>query len=198
MALEGKNIIILESSDQGGKSSLSKYLANYVNGKCHVLHSNFAPDLPKENHRRQHFLMSRFVVKQFDSKHYTGNRLVILDRNYISDIIYGKIKYGSRGSYEQKLRTLDKLFKILTKNKDVQVTIIYCRPEKEEFFSKDKKEELLSEKQNQFIQKFYDDFFNSHEFLELIVNNNLHYYRYDYINDPDYTQLMSKIEKDEH
>lgn len=198
MALEGKNIIILESSDQGGKSSLSQYLHNYVNGKCHVLHSNFMPDLPKENHRRQHFLMSRFASKQFDNKHYTGNRLVILDRNYISDIIYGKIKYGSRGSFKQKISTLNKLFKILTKNKDVRVSIIYCRPEKESFFEKDKKEELLSLKQNQFIQKFYDDFFESSEFFEVLIMNNIYFYRYDYISDPNYEQLIKEIEFNEN
>lgn len=68
-ALNTKNIIIVEGSDASGKSSLCKFLQDKVEGKCHTIHSNYSKLLPKENHRKQHFLISKFVSRQFDKKH---------------------------------------------------------------------------------------------------------------------------------
>lgn len=202
--LQGKHIIILESSDQGGKSSLSKYLQDNVEGKCHVLHSNYNPDCSKVAHRHQHFLLNRFASKQFKSAYYTKNNVVIMDRNYISDIIYGQIGYGSKGSYEQKLKTLEKLFKILRKgNSDVKISLVYCRPKNSDFaddekgftFDKSKKEELLTENQNEYIRRLYDNFFSSTELHEILVKFDIHYYIYNYFTDPDYKYITEELNR---
>lgn len=200
--LQGKHIIILESSDQGGKSSLSKYLQDNVEGKCHVLHSNYNPDCSRSAHRHQHFLLNKFASKQFKPAYYTKNNVVIMDRNYISDIIYGQIGYGSKGSYKQKLNTLDKLFKILRKgNNDVKISLVYCRPknfchfnsEKDFLFDRDKKEELLNDNQNNIVRELYDKFFESLELHEMLVKYNIHCYTYNYITDPDYVNILKLL-----
>lgn len=200
--LQGKHIIILESSDQGGKSSLSKYLQDNVEGKCHVLHSNYNPDCSRTAHRHQHFLLNKFASKQFKPAYYTKNNVVIMDRNYISDIIYGQIGYGSKGSYKQKLKILEKLFRILRKgNNDVKISLIYCRPKKisdikceEEFiFDKDKKEELLNDNQNNQVRELYDRFFESMELHNLLVKYSIHCYNYNYIIDPNYIDIIGKL-----
>ena len=121
-------IIIIEGPDASGKSSLSKHIQYMSNGKCHVIHSNFSKYLPKANHFRQHKLITDFVVKQFSNFYYTGNNIVIIDRNYVSDIVYGTIGYGSQGSIKKKFNRLDKIFKKLSSNTRTDVTFIYCRP----------------------------------------------------------------------
>lgn len=194
--LQGKHIIILESSDQGGKSSLSKYLQDNVEGKCHVLHSNYNPDCSRSAHRHQHFLLNKFASKQFKKSYYTKNNVVIMDRNYISDIMYGYIGYGSKGSYKQKLKTLRKFFKILRKgNSDVKISLVYCRPkssdaEKEEFsFDRSKKEELLDDNQNEYIRSLYDKFFKSDDLISILSEFGVHLYKYNYYTDPNYEYI---------
>lgn len=205
LKLQGKHIIILESSDQGGKSSLSRYLQNNVEGKCHVLHSNYNPDCSKQAHRNQHFLLNRFASKQFKESHYTKNNVVIMDRNYISDIIYGQIGYGSKGSYEQKLDTLKRLFKILRKgNNDVKISLVYCRPKKpedlysveEEFpFNTEKKDELPTEEENKVLRKLYDNFFSSDELKDICKKYNIKIYYYNYFTDSDYSDITIKLNR---
>lgn len=123
-----KNVIIVEGADACGKSQLCEHLKNKVNGKCHIIHSNYDKIQPKSNHLRQHFLIAKFVAKQFSRRYYTGNNLVVLDRNYISDIVYGQIGYGSFGSLSFKCAVLTHLLKML--NKHANVIIIYCNPKK--------------------------------------------------------------------
>lgn len=191
----GKNIIIIEGADACGKSQLARYLQDFVDGKCHTIHSNFNPNLPKENHYRQHFLISKFVTKQFDAKHYTGNKLVILDRNYISDIVYGQIGYGSKGNFDTKLKNFGRMLKILSRNKDVNISIIYCRPEKSKFKeSSEQREELLNIEQNTVIQNRYDLLFEDPKFFNLLNKYSVNLYRYDYTKDPNYSILMGKKE----
>lgn len=201
--LKGKHIIILESSDQGGKSSLSKYLQDNVEGKCHVLHSNYNKSVSKQAHRHQHFLLNKFASKQFHDCYYTHNNVVIMDRNYVSDIIYGQIGYGSRGTLKSKFRTLDKLFKILRRgNEDVCISFIYCRPkkikkffeEKEEFsFDTSKKEELLNSDENDKVRQLYDTFINSNAFAKLLDKHGIHLYVYNYHADPDYYGITKHL-----
>lgn len=197
--LQGKHIIILESSDQGGKSSFSKYLQSNVEGKCHVLHSNYNPNCTKSAHKHQHFLISKFIGKQFNSNYYTNNNVVILDRCYISDIIYSKIGYGSKGTYKQKLKILEKLLKIIRKhNQDVKISLVYCRPENlGSVFDVSKKDELLNKKQNKYICKLYDDFFNSADLHKILIKFNIYLYTYNYVVDPNYERITKKLNKRE-
>lgn len=191
MDLKSKNVFIIEGPDASGKSELCKHLQNLAEGKCHILHSNFSKSLPKENHHRQHKMIAKFVSKQFDNKHYTGNNFVILDRNYISDIVYGSIGYGSKGSITQKIKYLDKIFKILTNIKDINVCIFYCRPDNTKFSETvNSRKELLSETENKLIINAYDKFFRSNELLNLFIKyKNLSYKKYNFYEDPNYEHL---------
>lgn len=189
-----KTVIIIEGADSTGKTQLCKYLQDLVEGKCHIIHSNYSKQLPENNHRRQHFLIAKFVSKQFDCRHYTGNRLVILDRNYISDIIYGQIGYGSKGTLKQKIKTLSKLFKILSKN--ANVIVIHCNPVESKFDTCfEKRQELLSKKENETIRKLYSKFFLSREFLYTLRKNKISYYEYSFLEDLKYKQLHEFLER---
>lgn len=192
---KSKNIIIIEGGDSAGKTQLTKYLQEYVNGKCHILHSNFNPGLPKENHFRQHKLMTKFVCKQFDSRYYTGNCLVILDRNYISDIVYGMIGYGSKGDQKYKIRRLNRLFRYFSKLSDVTVSVIYCNPSKSTF-NPEAKEELVDSAEDSIIKNLYKNFFDSLDVYDAFVRNNIKFYEYDFITDPYYENLMAELEDD--
>lgn len=186
--MKTKRIIILEGADSCGKSSLSTHIQQMANGKCHTLHSNFNKELPAENHRRQHNLISRFAVRQFSKHNYTGNHIVILDRNYISDMTYGQIGYGSRGTLEQKFAHLDKLFRILSSNPEVVVTLIYCRPE-HSAFDKDAKDELLTNNENNKMQTIYDNVCLSLNMFDILAKNNIGFYQYNFNEDPQYVLL---------
>lgn len=191
--LEGENVVIIEGNDQSGKSTLCKHLQDLSNGKCHVLHSNYSKILPKNNHRRQHKLIAKFVRKQFDRRHYTGNNLVILDRNYISDIVYGNIGYGSKGSVKSKINYLIKLLKIIKKNPTVNVVLIYCDPDKHEL-DKTMKDELLSTKQYHAVQKEYDRFFKIENIKNIVTTTGIKYYLYDYMIDSDFKHIDTYLE----
>lgn len=189
-----KRIIIIEGPDASGKSTLCKHIQGLTNGKCHTIHSNFCKELPKENHRRQHKLIAKFVSKQFDNKHYTNNHTVILDRCYVSDMTYGKIGYGSKGTIEQKFRYLDKLFKILTKDKSIDIYFIYCKP-KHIVFDKDAKEELLTYEENDTMQHIYDSVIFSSDMFSLFNKYNILCYTFDFTNDSDFTMLDNLLER---
>lgn len=186
--MKHKRIIILEGADSCGKSSLSTHIQQKVNGKCHVLHSNFNKELSKENHRRQHKLIAKFVAKQFSRHNYTGNNTVILDRCYISDMTYGQIGYGSRGTIRSKFKYLNKLFKILSSNTDVTVTFVYCRPDSSAF-DRSAKDELLTDTENSKMQKIYDDVCFSKEMFNILANNKISFYQYDFNEDPQYVLI---------
>lgn len=191
-----KNIIIIEGPDHTGKSWLSQYLHDYVNGKCHTLHSNYNPKYSAKSHYNQHKLISKYVNKQFNKKYYTGNNLVILDRNYISDIVYGNaVGYGSKGSLNNKLNKLDKIFKLLSKNKDVKITVIYCCLDISEF-NPDSKEELLNTTQNELVTEQYDEFFTSEKVNNIFNKYNIKFLNYSYKIDPSYSKLLEKLEGD--
>lgn len=185
------NIIIICGADACGKSELANKLREKVSGKCHILHSNYNRLLPGQNNFRQHQLMIKFAVEQFDTKHYTGNRLVILDRNYISDIIYGQIGYGSKGTVEQKTKNLTKMLKQLTKNNHVNVSLIYCRPQQTKFekMQAEREELLRDEKQNLLIQEKYDEYFKD-VVPGLCEQYDIELYRYDFTKDPEYKELL--------
>lgn len=194
MTKTDKYIIIVEGADACGKSQLCEYLRNYVEGKCHSLHSNYNPKFDKKNHYRQHILMSKFVVKQFDKKHYTGNNLVILDRNYISDICYGQIGYGSKGSLDSKFKKLDKIFDILTKNKDVKVRVVYCKPSVSKFEEiSQQRDELLTSTQSKSIQYIYDEFFTDIRFFDTAYRHGIKMTNYDFTIDSDYSKLIERL-----
>lgn len=186
--MKTKRIVIIEGVDASGKSKLCNHLKLLANGKCHILHSNYNKKLPKTNHRRQHKLICKFAYDNFKNSYYTGNNLIILDRCYISDIAYGLIGYGSKGTLIQKFNYLDSLFKLLTKNKNVEVDFIYCRPEKSKF-NKNEKDELLTEDENSKMQKIYDSTIFSYDFHSIIKKYNIRYYEYDFNLDPNYVIL---------
>lgn len=191
--MKTKRIIIIEGPDASGKSSLSEHLQKMANGKCHVMHSNFNKELPAENHRRQHKLMAKFAVAQFDDKHYTGNHMVILDRCYISDITYGQIGYGSRGTLEEKFDYLGKMMKILTSNPDVKVSFIYCRPE-QSAFDRNAKDELLSNKENSKMQAIYDSVCLGFNMFDILTHYGIKFYQYDFRADPQYILLDKEFD----
>lgn len=185
-----KTIFIIEGSDGTGKSSLCKFIQNYVNGKCHTIHSNFDKSLPKQNHFRQHTLITKFVKKQFDKKHYTGNSVVILDRNYISDIIYGDISYGSKGDKEYKLNKLQKMLKTL--NKTANVVIVHCNPENNKYSETlNEREELLNSTENNTIETKYKQFFSSFDFYDILENTGSSFYEFNFDTDSDYKDFVS-------
>lgn len=192
-----KKIIILEGADQCGKTQLSMYLQNiYFNGKCHVLHSNYSNSLPKKNHYNQHKLMTKFAIKLFKNKYYTGNNGIIFDRNYISDIVYGNIGYGSGGSNKHKLKKLSRFLSKLDKHcKDTSIYIIYCNPTIENF-NVETKEELLNKSQNSKIREEYSKFFNNIKFLNILVKNHITLLTYDFIVDPKYKELVKYLNLD--
>lgn len=183
--MKTKKIIILEGPDASGKDSLAEHIKMMVNGKCHIIHSNFDKELPKKNHRRQHKLIAKFVSKQFSKKYYTGNDTVILNRCYISDMTYGQLGYGSKGTIEDKYNYLHELFAILTKNKDVEVTVVYCKPSKSAY-NPIAREELLNSNENNKMIDIYDSIMNSIEFAELLCYYNIKYYDYNFNEDPNY------------
>lgn len=187
-----RHIIIIEGPDASGKSSLSKHIQYMSNGKCHVIHSNFSKYLPKANHFRQHKLITDFVVKQFNNFYYTGNNIVILDRNYVSDIVYGTIGYGSQGSIKKKFSRLDKIFKKLSSNARTNVTFIYCRPSINNF-DNSAKDELLNYNQNDKIRSAYDNIVLSKEFQQILIERNVKYVEYDFTKDPDYKIIDSNF-----
>lgn len=202
MKLTGKHIVILEGADCSGKSSLLHYLQDNVEGKCHSMHSNYSKLCSKQAHRHQHFMMCRFASKQFKKENYTGNNLVIMDRNYISDIIYGMIGYGSEGDFSYKMKTLKKLFRILRRgNPDVKISLVFCRPKKidiyaneEEFsFDREKKEELLDDDENLRIRRIYDWFFRYPDVIALCKKYGIKIYTYNYHTDSDYTDIINKL-----
>lgn len=190
---KNRRIIILEGADSCGKSTLSKYLQAASNGKCHVLHGNYNNFLPGENHRKQHKNIAKFVANQFDLKKcYSGNHLVILDRCYVSDITYGQIGYGSRGTWNDKFKYLDKLFKILSKDKNIIIQFIYCRPS-ESAFDKNAKEELLSDDENTKMQCIYDKVVLSDDMKNIFKKYNVEFYIYDFKADPQYLLLNTEL-----
>lgn len=185
-----KVVFIIEGSDGTGKSSLCKFIQNYVNGKCHTIHSNFDKTLPKQNHFKQHLLITNFVKKQFDKKHYTGNSVVILDRNYISDIIYGDISYGSKGDRKYKLNNLRKMLKTL--NKTAKVVIIHCNPKNNKYFeTSNEREELLNSTENNTIETKYKQFFSSFDFYDILENTRSDFYEFNFDVDSDYKKFTS-------
>lgn len=193
--LDSKNIVIIEGADGTGKSQLAEFLKEQVSGKCHILHSNYNKSYPGENNFRQHLLMSKFATNQFKKKYYTGNRLVILDRNYISDMTYGKIGYGSKGSDLYKQKRLDRIFELLSRvryTEDVQISLIYCRPEKSKFDeTKNSREELLNDNENTKIQQIYNNYFK--EIIpDLCKAHFIDYYVYDFVSDPNYKTIIGE------
>lgn len=186
--MKTKRIIILDGPDASGKGSLSAHIQLMANGKCHVMHSNYNKELPKENHRRQHKLISKFAVRNFDKNYYTGNNIVILDRCYVSDMTYGQIGYGSHGTLEEKFNYLDKLFSILTSNPTVRVSFIYCRPDKTAF-DKNAKDELLTNEENDKMQDIYDSLCLGLDFQELLAKHGISFYEYNFYTDPQYVLL---------
>lgn len=190
MDFSKKNIIIIEGPDASGKSELANHLRTLVDGKCHILHSNYNKSYPGENNYRQHKLMAAFASRQFNPKYYTGNRLIIFDRSYISDIVYGQLGYGSKGNYNKKLDRLENLLKALTKNKDVDVTIIACNPVHTNFNrTVCSRDELLKLEENQKVRSYYDYFFALH-LPNICRDLGIKLLRYDFNDDPYYAELL--------
>lgn len=191
--MKDKYIIVLEGPDASGKSELSKHIQQLSNGKCHTIHSNFDKTLPKENHRRQHKLIAKFINKQFSKKYYTGNNFVILDRSYFSDIVYGQIAYGSRGTLKQKFKYFDKLLKIMKKHNDtVKLFFVYCKPSVDSF-DKQAKDELLTYKENNIVRDLYESTIDSHYFMEILFHNPIKFIQYDFNKDSKYNIFDFKL-----
>lgn len=184
--LNRKNIVIICGADHSGKSSLVNYMKERVGGKCHIMHSNYNKKHPGECNYNQHKLIGKFAVNNFKKKYYTGNRLVVLDRNYISDICYGTIGYGSKGDQTTKLNRLRKLFKLYTKS-GVTVSLIYCQPSKDQFTKE--RDELLEVSEHNKIKNIYDYYFYNF-FADMCKEYGISYYTYDYITDPKYTKIL--------
>ena len=192
--LSKKNIVIIEGNDQSGKSELANYLKEQVNGKCHIIHSNYSKAYPGSNNYNQHELIAKFARDQFSKKYYTGNRLVIFDRTYISDIVYGQIGYGSKGSLKEKTLKLNNLFNILTDTyvNNVDISVIYCRPNNTNFI-REKREELLTNSEFNKIQIIYDVVFN--DIIEDCCRDKfINFYKFDYTVDPSYSKIIKRKE----
>lgn len=183
--MKTKRIIIIEGADATGKSGLCDHIKLLANGKCHTLHSNYNKDLPGENNYRQHKLMAKFAVDNFKPENYTGNYVVVLDRCYVSDMTYGQIGYGSKGSIEEKYSRLDKLFKALTADKTIEVSFVYCRTE-QSAYDINEKEELLNTEENSKMSDIYDSVCLSFDFFDILAKNNIKFYEYNFITDPNY------------
>lgn len=183
--MKTKRIIILEGADSSGKSSLCKHIQDKVNGKCHVLHSNYNKEISQQNHYRQHIMLSKFAKQNFDADYYTGNNVIVFDRSYVSDITYGQIGYGSKGTLKQKIKILKKLFKIITADPTVIVHFVYCNPDTTNF-NPETKEELLTVEENQIMKNLYNTFCYHVVFQSLISKLGILFYEYNYYTDPDY------------
>lgn len=192
--IKDKHIIILEGPDCSGKTSLLNHLSELANHHCHTIHSNYDKSLPQENHFRQHKLITKFVCNNFKQKNYTGNNFVILDRNYISDIVYGSIGYGSRGAVKQKLSKLVTMLSAMkTCCSDINVSVVYCKPSKD-VFNDSEKEELLSVFQHNKIKRAYDKFFDSTSSVRSLFDQlGVNFYTYDFCVDPYYVELNKNL-----
>lgn len=186
-----KQVLILEGADSSGKSSLLKHIMEKTEGKCHCFHSNYNKSLPKENHKRQHNVITNCIIDLFKDKNYTGNNIIILDRCYISDITYGTIGYGSGGSFKEKIKFLKKLFKKILSLEDTTIIIIYCNPSTNSFNNNNNnKEELLVQSEFEDIVDIYNKFFHSPEFKDIIFSDDRFFYKeFDYTVDSDYCKL---------
>lgn len=183
--MKTKRIIILEGADSSGKSGLSNHIKLLTNGKCHILHSNYDKNFPGENNFKQHKLMAKFATDNFKSDYYTGNHVVVLDRCYVSDMTYGQIGYGSKGTIEEKYARLNKLFNTLTANEDVEVSFVYCHPEKTAY-DENAKDELLTPTENDKMNSIYESVCLSFEFFDVLIKNGIKFYEYNFISDPNY------------
>ena len=182
MKIKGKYLIVLEGADNSGKTTLSHYICNSIfDGKCNILHSTFN----KEKYdicKNQHSFYADFIIQSFSKKYYINNNCIILDRSYISDIIYGMLNYGSREPILHKYKTLDKLlYKIKRKVPDINIVVIYCNNSGN--VSKNL-EEIVNEKEHNAIIELYDYFFLDNNTVQSILNKyNVNVLCYDYKQD---------------
>lgn len=191
--MKNKKVIILEGADCSGKSSLCEHIQKLSEGKCHTLHSNYSKNLPKSNHRRQHKLITKFIKKQFSNKYYTENHTVILDRSYFSDITYGTIGYGSKGTLKSKFKYFDKLLNIITKTEKINVYFIYCRPNKTKF-NPNIKDELLDNQENSLMEYIYDTIIFSKTMHNVLNKNKIKFYVYNFNVDSNYEFIDKFLE----
>lgn len=194
-----KNVVILEGADACGKSELAKYLQSYVEGKCHTLHSNFDPQCKGKCNLRQHKNIYKYIKNQFSKKYYTGNRLVILDRSIISDIVYyGTYGFGSPYSKDKKTELMLSWFKNLIKD-NIDVSIIFCNPSTSKDFNLENKEELINKSELAAIKEAYNDFFyipytsDDKSMFNVLRNIGVSFFEYDYITDPSYEKLIANL-----
>lgn len=185
-----KRVFIIEGSDNTGKTELSQNIQKVANGKCHIIHSNFNKNLPLQNHYRQHELIVKFIKKQFSKNYYTGNNIIICDRSYISDIVYGQLGYGSKGDLDFKLKKLEKIFKKLTSRKDIVVTLVYCRPDRNTY-TDSTKEELVTSNENDKIMQIYDK--TIEQISDICFKYGIKIKKFNYLKDPTYVQFNSSI-----
>lgn len=189
-----QHIFILEGVDAVGKGGLSTHIQYLANGKCHMMHSNFNPVLNPENHRRQHMLFAKFAKRQFSKRYYTANNVVIFDRCYVSDMTYGQIGCGSRGTLDQKFKYLNRLFRIITSDKTVAVHFIYCRPEKSAYDPNAKAELLPPDKQSK-MQPIYDNLIYDERMQNLFKKYSIDFYVYNFNLDPEYVLFDTTYNK---
>lgn len=89
---KNKGIIILDGPDACGKTYLADYLVKHYN--AHYMHSTWSPELEKNmaNYLDFSACMGSLIAK---------NQLVILDRHWLSDLVYADVFRGGsdRGKY---------------------------------------------------------------------------------------------------
>lgn len=129
--------------------------------------------------KNQHSFYADFIIQSFSKKYYINNNCIILDRSYISDIIYGMLNYGSKDPLLYKYKTLDKLlYRIKRKVPDINILIIYCNNIGS--VAKDQ-EEIVNEKEHNSIIELYDYFFFDNNIVQSILNKyNVNVLCYDY------------------
>lgn len=188
-------IFIVEGADATGKNELCNYIAKYNDGKVHILHSNCRKDLPKQNNYRQHKLMTNFVIKQFSKNYFTGNNVVIFNRNYISDLIYSNIGYGSKSSSNiKRIKKFKSIINDLLKINNITLCFIYCNPKKSSF-NPGVRDELLDYNENYIIINEYEKFFNSRLIKEILKQNrNIKLYKFNFNTDSNYVNLKTFLD----
>lgn len=111
---EYRGIIILEGPDCCGKTTLGKYLEEHF-GALYI-HSTWSPELDK---RMAKYLAHSADIAQAVSK----NQLVVLDRHWITDLVYSDVFRGGHNLYMSSIYNHTKLLN------DSNGMLVMCLPE---------------------------------------------------------------------
>lgn len=173
-----KHLIICDSPDGGGKTSLCNHLIEKY--RFNYYHCGVQPDI-KEYH--SHVLDMAFDdIQQYESN-------FIIDRLHLSEHVYGTL---FRNGPQYDATELEHKIQDAAKDAGITYTLIMCMPPKELIVQKHAERladsnEMFNTVDNVFdmYSKIYD------EDQEKKIYN---FYRYDYTKDGDYIQLDEYLE----